>query len=117
MSRQRRKSAAVRRWMSWLEEQQAENILWFDLRGLSDLTDDAIIASGRNVRHLEHLSSEAMTWAKARGEGLYSADGLSGSGSGWRVLDFGPLMIHLFLPEIRVHYGLEEFWQKLAEGK
>lgn len=36
------------------------------------------------------------------------------SAEGWLVLDFGDVVVHLFSPDIREHYDLEELW---SDGK
>jgi ribosome-associated protein len=36
------------------------------------------------------------------------------SGEGWLVMDFGDVVVHLFSPDIREHYDLEELW---SDGK
>lgn len=102
--------ALVREWTSWLEAQQAEDVRSLDLRSVSDLCDFFVVASARNRRHLEHLCNEAMRMAKSRSLHLGHGDGLDGSG--WVVLDFGDIMIHLFLPDLRAHFDLEGFWRE-----
>lgn len=97
-------------WKEWLEENQVEDCLIYDLSGMSDVVDATIIGTAKNGRHMSFLSEEAMYRAKESSGGLISADGLKGNE--WVVLDFGVYMIHLFLPETRLRIGLEDLWKR-----
>ncbi|MBF0196700.1 MAG: ribosome silencing factor [Planctomycetes bacterium] len=100
----------VQEWNTWLDENKAEDVQFVDLRGHSDITDAIIVLTVNNTRHMAHLSEDAMRFAKARGEGLIAADGLDSRE--WVVLDFGIYMVHIFLPETRAQYSIEDFWDK-----
>jgi ribosome-associated protein len=86
------------------------NILVLDVRGISTLADYYIIAEGNVGRHVSSLSSairEAMHSQKIAPlhiEGEREGD--------WVVLDFGDVVIHLFTPEFRERYALEELWKE-----
>ena len=74
-----------------------------------------ILATALNGRHLGVNAEEAMLHAKKLGSGLMAADGLDGRE--WVVLDFGDLMIHLMLPEVRERLDLEEHFATLHSQK
>lgn len=94
--------------MTWLEEQKAEEVQMIDVTGVSDVVDHMVVATALNTRHIAHLSEDAMRYAKTIEASMISADGLDGRE--WVVLDFGAYMIHLMLPETRLHINLEEHW-------
>lgn len=93
--------------MLTLNEHQAEEVLVTDLAGRSPLMDYIILASGRSARHVAALAGHlgrALSKAGAkriRIEGLPQAD--------WALIDAGDIIIHVFRPDVRRFYGLDEF--------
>ena len=81
-----------------------------DLRGISDFTDYFVIASGTSDRQLQSLAANVSEHIKADGNGDALIEGVSSSG--WIVLDFGSVVVHLLLPEKRLYYQLEELWHR-----
>lgn len=104
---------APNEWCSWLEENKAEDVIVHDLEGVSPIVDTMILASALNSRHLGVLAEEAMLYSKKLGAGLLAADGLEGRE--WVVLDFGDMMIHLMLPEVRQKLNLEDHFESMSE--
>lgn len=87
------------------------NILALDVRGLSTMTDFFVLAEGTVDRHLKALSQTIMdSLAEEQIFPWYT----EGQGGDWIVLDYGDFVIHLFTPELREKYSLEELWH---EGK
>lgn len=93
-----------------LEEKKGENILLIDIRGIASFAEYFVICSGTSERMLDSLAEAVSESAKknyslnSRIEGLPSA--------GWMVIDLGDVVIHLFSPEQRDYYRLEELWSK-----
>lgn len=91
-----------------LDERKAEEIVSVDLRGRSAVADYAVIASGGSARALAALAEyirEAFHKIGAktlRVEGLPQGD--------WVLIDAGDILIHLFRPEVRSFYNLEDIW-------
>lgn len=96
--------------MDALEEKKGEDILLLDLRGQTDFTDFFVIASGTSERMLQALADAAVehvrTTLQARGRIEGSA------GEGWVLVDFGDVVLHLFAPEKRHYYRLEDLWKQ-----
>jgi len=95
-----------------LEEKKAENIVLLDLRGIAVFTDYFVLCSGTSDRMLRSL-------LKAGKEALQVEFDLKGKiegnpSNGWIAVDFGNLVLHIFSPDQRSFYDLEELW---AEGK
>ncbi len=86
------------------------NILVLDIRGISSMTDYIVIAEGnvnRHVNALSHTIKDTLIEEKIHpfhSEGEKESD--------WVVLDFGDVIVHLFIPEMREKYNLEELWKK-----
>ncbi len=96
--------------VAFLEDKKAEDIVLMDIHELSDIADYFIICSANSERMLDSLSETLSEHLKvehaipARTEGI--------TGSGWTVLDVGPILIHLFSPDQRDYYRLEDLWHK-----
>lgn len=93
-------------------EKKGINILALDIRNVSTLTDFFIIAEGNVDRHVKALSENVREEAKKHGIDTLITEGeCTGD---WCVLDFGEIIVHLFIPELRQKYALEQLW---SEGK
>jgi len=84
------------------------NILALDVKGLSSITDYIVIAEGNVDRHVMSIARAVVDEMEKRGERLLYSEGL-GAGD-WAVLDFGGIMVHLFMPGLREKYSLEKLW-------
>jgi len=91
-----------------LDEKRAEDIVWLDVRGVTDVADEFLIATVLNARQggaiLDACEREAKRFHVAR----LGVEG--GPTSSWILLDYGSLVVHLFLPEQRIYYALEHIW-------
>ncbi len=79
-----------------------------DVRRLSGVTDFFVVASGGSPPHLRALAGEVRARAKADGPGKGRLEGEPDSG--WVVIDLGEVVVHLFLPDTRAYYSIEELW-------
>lgn len=89
-----------------LEEGKASDITVIDVKGRSSFTDTLIIASGTSTRHIAALAKHLAMALKKRQLKV----SVEGTGA-WVVLDVGSVVVHLFHPETRRLYALEEIWQ------
>jgi ribosome-associated protein len=86
------------------------NILVLDVREVCTMTNYFIIAEGHVDRHVNALGVTVIDLLASQGlrplhvEGQQAAD--------WMVLDYGDFVIHLFIPELREKYALEELWHE-----
>lgn len=86
------------------------NILALDVKGLSNLTDYYVIAEGNIDRHVKALASTLVQVLGEMGERPWHVEGeVQGD---WIVIDIGDVIIHLFDPETREKYCLEELWKE-----
>jgi ribosome-associated protein len=95
-----------------LDDKRAENIVALDLRGVSSLADEFLIATVTNPRQASAIVDACEKERKARGLPCLGIEGNSSSsrGSSWVVLDYGDLVVHLFTADAREYYGLEHLW-------
>ncbi len=95
-----------------LADRHFQNVTVLDVRGLSDLTDFIVIASGTSDRQILSVASEVEDLAAAVDLARYGRE--SDGSSTWVVLDFVDAVIHLFEPATRAHYDLEMLWGDAA---
>jgi ribosome-associated protein len=89
-------------------ENKAGDVLILDLRGITPLFDYFVIATGVSRRQVHTLAEEIDDALCAEGETRRTLEGYEPGR--WVVLDYGDLVIHLFDPETRAYYGLEDLW-------
>ncbi|MCQ2443254.1 MAG: ribosome silencing factor [Oscillospiraceae bacterium] len=73
------------------------------------LADYFVLATASSTTQLKTLSDVAEEAAEKLGETPYSVEGERESG--WRVLDYSTVIVHIFLPDQRNFYNLERLWQ------
>jgi ribosome-associated protein len=90
------------------DDNRAKDILLLDLRQATPLLDFFVIATA-NSRRLSHaIASEIDAEMKKIGEHKL---GMEGSEEGrWILIDYGDFVVHIFSPEDRTYYALEEIW-------
>lgn len=94
-----------------LEERKGEDILLLDLVGVSSFTDFFVLGTGGSRRTLQALSEEVVQRVKERHQ--MNARSVEGDAeSGWILIDFGDVILHLFSPRTREYYRLEELWRE-----
>ncbi|MFW6061090.1 MAG: ribosome silencing factor [Phycisphaeraceae bacterium] len=91
-----------------LHDSHCEDIHLYDVRGLSEVTDFILIASGTSDRQIKSVAGHVNDLGKAHGFERFGSD--RDEASTWLVLDYVDLMIHLFEPATRAHYDLEMMW-------
>ena len=96
--------ALAKKIMTILEEKKATDILALDISEISTLADYFVLASAENVRQLDALEDaveeDVRLEVKKEGE----------SSSGWILMDYRDIVVHLFTKEQRVFYDLEKIW-------
>lgn len=86
------------------------NILSLDVRGLSTMTDYLMIAEGTVDRHVKSLANFIKACISQTSLQIYRTDGEKDAE--WVIIDCGDVIVHLFIPEMREKYHLEELWNK-----
>jgi ribosome-associated protein len=93
-----------------LEEKKGEDILLLDIQGIASFADYFIVCSGSSDRMLDSLANSVLQTAKQQFDIHTVVEG--NPGSGWLVIDLGDIVVHLFSPDQRDYYRLEQLWDK-----
>lgn len=87
---------------------KATNIVVLDLRGVTDMTDYFVIASGTSDTHVRAIADSIEAGLKASGVSTTMTEGLTQGR--WAVLDYLDCVVHVFHPTLRQFYQLERLW-------
>jgi ribosome-associated protein len=90
------------------EDNKARDVVILDMRNLTPLYDFLVLATGISRRQIHTLAEEIDAALRLEGEQRLSIEGYEASK--WVVQDYGDVVIHLFDPETREYYALEELW-------
>lgn len=80
-----------------------------DLQNIATFTDYFVICTGTSDRMLDALADSVVN--KVRETHKMKGPSEGQPSAGWVVVDFGSVMVHLFAPETRDFYKLEELWK------
>lgn len=89
-------------------DDNAEDIIVLDLRGVSPVTDYFVIATGTSGRQLRSVAEDLARYGKSISQKPWQIAGLESAR--WILLDFVDVVVHLFDPEYRTYYDLELLW-------
>lgn len=91
-------------------DKQGEDILILDLQGLTAFTDYFVICSTTSRRQLDAIKSATLEEMKKDAD-ISLPKGIEGDGeSGWVLVDYNGVILHIFSEEARAYYQLEELW-------
>jgi len=93
-----------------LEDKKATDVKSLDVRGISDITDVMVIASGASGRQLKAMADAIVENGARSGFRLIGMEGEIQAE--WILVDLGDVVIHLMQPRIREFYQLERLWQE-----
>ncbi|MEE9248219.1 MAG: ribosome silencing factor [Dehalococcoidia bacterium] len=93
-------------------ERQASDILLLDVRKVCGFADYFVIMSSLTSRHTEALRQEIETGLREDGVHMLHREGTSASG--WVLLDYGDVVVHIFSPAERDYYRLDELWERAS---
>ncbi len=93
-----------------LEEKKGEDILLIDIREVCDFADYFVLCSGTSDRMLSALADGASEKVHEKYDQWGRREGTSQDG--WLLVDYGDVVLHLFSPDRRQFYRLEELWSK-----
>ncbi|MFH1714905.1 MAG: ribosome silencing factor [Elusimicrobiota bacterium] len=93
----------------YLDQRKAEDVKIIDVRGICDITDYMILATGRSTMHVVRTAHDLRGHFSDAGVHTLHREGVYKE-SRWTVLDYGDLIVHICTREARMHYSLDENW-------
>jgi ribosome-associated protein len=93
------------------DAKKAEDLVVLDMRGLVAYTDFLAICTARSERQAKAIVDEVRLRVK-RETGLLPGGVDGGGDAGWTILDYLDCVLHVFTPEARQRYALEDLWHE-----
>ena len=89
-------------------DKRAGDLVVLDVQRVSRVTDYFLICSGKSTTHLETITDAIRAELRGEGVNVLHAEGVAESG--WVLLDYGDVLMHVFLEDTRLYYALERLW-------
>lgn len=96
--------------MNALEDKKGEDIVLLDLKELEIFTDYFVLCTGTSDRMLNALADSVVEDVNKKHRRKGRKEGLARDG--WMIVDYGEIVVHLFSPDQRDYYSLEDLWGK-----
>ncbi|HMQ55102.1 MAG TPA: ribosome silencing factor [Anaerolineae bacterium] len=93
-----------------MDNKKAANVLMLDMNKVTLLADYYIMCDGSSTRQINAIVDELLEELKKAGSQPARVEGTPESG--WMLIDFGSVVVHVFSPEKRAYYNLEELWHE-----
>src|SRR5690606_5816451 len=98
----------ARRAVEVASDKQASDIVLLDIRGVSSFADYMIIMTAATPRQINALARDMEEAIEKSGFDMHHREG--SNESGWVLLDFSDIVVHIFSPAQRDFYRLERVW-------
>ncbi|WP_319803669.1 ribosome silencing factor [Wolbachia endosymbiont (group A) of Volucella inflata] len=89
-----------------IDQNKGHDIVTFDVQNKTVIAKYMIIASGDSSRHVKALAEQVIKSLKPHDK--IDVEGMDEGN--WVVLNFQGIMVHIFRPEVREYYKIEELW-------
>lgn len=90
-----------------LDDKLGENICLLEIEKVTVVADYFIIVNGNSNTHVKALADEVEYALSQKGEEPIHVEGRA---TGWILIDYGCVIVHIFTPEAREYYNLEKLW-------
>ncbi len=94
-----------------LDNKKAEDISLIEIEDLTIIADYFLLASATSNTHAKSLVEEVEFQLAQKGK---RPDHIEGRASGWTLMDYGDVLIHIFEKDSREYYNLERLWSDAA---
>jgi ribosome-associated protein len=89
-------------------DMKANDVVVLDLKGVTDMTDFFVIASGTSDTHVRSIGEHLIAELKKEGVRVHHVEGVQQGR--WVLLDFVDFVVHIFHPTLRSFYQIERLW-------
>lgn len=96
--------------MDAISERLGSNIVVLDMEDVSLLADYFVLCDAESQPQFRAILDEIEDRTRAAGTRRLHVEGEAASG--WVLVDFGSVVVHIFDPELRAYYDLEGLWKK-----
>ena len=103
--------ARVEKVRAILDAKKGENVVVLHVKDVSSITDYLILCSGLNNPHLRALADEVAKQLRLETPPVAAHRRAGSVESEWLVLDYFDFVVHLFTPQMRSYYALEQLWK------
>ena len=100
----------VRKALDVIEDKQGSDIVVLDISAISLLADYFVICTGETSRQLQAMVDDLIPAMKEQGRHSLGVEG--NVDSGWILIDYGDVVVHLFSPKQRSYYALDKLWKE-----
>ncbi|MGI8968298.1 MAG: ribosome silencing factor [Chloroflexota bacterium] len=91
-------------------DKKANDVTLMDIGQVTTLADFFVIATGTSDRQIHAIAGGIQDRMKEQGVRLLHHEGVPADG--WVLLDYGQIIVHVFAPEQRSYYDLEQRWHE-----
>ena len=105
--------AVARRAAQLAQDMKAQDVILLDLRGVTDMSDYFLIATGTSDTHVRAIAQHVELEMKKAGAPAHHVEGAEQGR--WALLDFVDVVVHVFHPTLRQFYQLERLWGDARE--
>ena len=91
---------------------KANDVVVLDVRGVTDMTDYFVIASGTSDTHVRSVAEHVLEHLRKEGTRAHHVEGVRQGR--WVLLDYVDMVVHIFHPTLRAFYQLERLWSDAA---
>lgn len=100
--------------IEWLSEKKAEHIKLYDVENKSGYTDVIIVCEGSADVHNQAIANHLIDCAKDNKLHVLSKEGMDYGH--WVLIDLGDVIVHIFLPQTREHYKIDDLFERVRTG-
>lgn len=93
-----------------MSSKKVSNIVMLDMHDVTYLADYYILCDGSSTRQIDAVTNDLLDDLKKAGSIRAKVEG--NSESGWVLVDFGSVIAHVFSPDKRAYYQIEELWKE-----
>lgn len=97
--------------INWLHEKKADNIRIYDVQNKTDYTDIIVVCEGSADVHNKAIANYLVDMAKEQHLHVLSKEGIDYGQ--WILIDIGDMIVHIFLPQTREYYKIDELFNKV----